>query len=60
MSWLTDILENDPDPTETKEWLESLKAVLDHDGPERAHQLLERMVELTRRAGAVLLFEPST
>ncbi len=60
MSWLNDIMENDSDPRETREWVESLKAVLDHDGPERAHHLLERMVELTRRAGAQLPFQPTT
>ncbi|MEO6103180.1 MAG: pyruvate dehydrogenase (acetyl-transferring), homodimeric type, partial [Pseudoxanthomonas sp.] len=59
-TWLNDILDNDRDPTETKEWLESLKAVLDHDGPDRAHELLERMVELTRRAGVQLPFQPTT
>ena len=59
-SWLNDMLEHDRDPTETREWLESMKAVLDHDGKERAHELLERMVELTRRAGAVLPFQPTT
>ena len=50
MNWLNDVLQNDPDPTETREWVESLKAVIDVGGPERAHQLLENMVELTRRA----------
>ncbi len=60
MNWLTDVLENDLDPTETREWMESLKAVLDADGPERAHHLLERMVELTRRAGGQLPFQPTT
>jgi pyruvate dehydrogenase E1 component len=60
MNWLTDVLENDLDPTETREWMESLKAVLDTDGPERAHQLLESMVELTRRAGGQLPFNPTT
>ncbi|WP_298576584.1 pyruvate dehydrogenase (acetyl-transferring), homodimeric type [uncultured Luteimonas sp.] len=60
MNWLTDVLQNDPDPTETREWIESLKAVIDHNGPERAHQLLEDMVELTRRAGAHLPFAPTT
>ena len=60
MNWLTDVLENDLDPTETREWMESLKAVLDADGPERAHHLLERMVELTRRAGGQLPFNPTT
>src|SRR5688572_31637337 len=60
MSTLNEALDDDRDPIETKEWLESLKAVLDHDGKERAHELLERMVELTRRAGAVLPFQPTT
>ena len=60
MNWLQDVLANDIDPTETQEWLESIKAVIDADGPERAHHLLERMVELTRRAGAHLPFVPTT
>jgi pyruvate dehydrogenase E1 component len=60
MNWLNDLLENDRDPNETREWMESLKAVLDHDGAERAHELLERMVELTRRTGAQLPFHPTT
>jgi pyruvate dehydrogenase E1 component len=60
MNWWQDILADDIDPIETREWLESLKAVIDADGPERAHQLLERMVELTRRAGAHLPFVPTT
>jgi pyruvate dehydrogenase E1 component len=54
------MLQNDPDPQETREWIESLKAVIDHDGALRAHQLLEGMVELTRRAGAYLPFSPTT
>ncbi|WP_407352986.1 pyruvate dehydrogenase (acetyl-transferring), homodimeric type [Luteimonas sp. R10] len=60
MNWLNDVLQNDPDPTETREWVESLKAVIDADGPGRAHQLLDNMVELTRRAGAHLPFAPTT
>ena len=60
MNWLNEMLQNDPDPQESREWIESLKAVIDHDGPGRAHQLLEGMVELTRRAGAHLPFAPTT
>ncbi|MBB1473025.1 pyruvate dehydrogenase (acetyl-transferring), homodimeric type [Luteimonas sp. MC1782] len=60
MNWLNDVLHNDPDPAEAREWMESLKAVIDADGPERAHQLLEGMVELTRRAGSHLPFSPTT
>ncbi len=60
MNWLNEVLQNDPNPTETQEWIESLKAVIDVAGPERAHQLLEDMVELTRRSGAYLPFSPTT
>ena len=60
MNWLEQLLQDDPDPTETREWVESIKAVIDHQGPERAHQLLQGMVELTRRAGAHLPFAPTT
>jgi len=60
MNWLNDLLQNDPDPTETREWVESIKSVIDVRGPERAHQLLNGMVEMTRRAGAHLPFAPTT
>jgi pyruvate dehydrogenase E1 component len=33
---------DDVDPTETREWLESIDSVLKASGPERAHFLLER------------------
>ena len=35
---------NDPDSLETKEWLDALEAVLEREGPERAHHLLETLV----------------
>ncbi|MET1024855.1 MAG: pyruvate dehydrogenase (acetyl-transferring), homodimeric type, partial [Pseudoxanthomonas sp.] len=60
MNWLNEMLQSDPDPTETQEWIESLKAVIDAEGPLRAHQLLEDLVELTRRSGAYLPFSPTT
>ena len=34
----------DPDPVETQEWLDALEAVLDREGPDRAHFLLESLV----------------
>ncbi|MDQ3289322.1 MAG: pyruvate dehydrogenase (acetyl-transferring), homodimeric type, partial [Pseudomonadota bacterium] len=55
-----DLLGNDPDPTETQEWIESVQAVIARDGPERAHHLLENLVEVSRRAGAHLPFQPTT
>jgi pyruvate dehydrogenase E1 component len=51
---------DDLDPQETQEWLESLAAVVDRDGPERAHFILERLVELARRSGAHLPFDLTT
>jgi len=60
MNKLDDILNQDIDPTETREWTESLDAVIGADGPERAHFLLEKMVDATRRAGGHLPFQPTT
>ena len=50
----------DRDPAETREWRESLQAVIEREGPERAHYLLESLVEQTRRAGGFLPFAPTT
>ena len=35
---------NDLDPSETREWLESVEDVIDRDGTERAHFLLDQAV----------------
>jgi pyruvate dehydrogenase E1 component len=60
MNKLDDILSQDIDPIETREWTESLDAVIGADGPERAHFLLEKMVDASRRAGGHLPFQPTT
>ena len=41
----------DVDATETREWLEAVDAVVAHDGPERARQLLTRVVERAQHSG---------
>src|SRR5579859_2386153 len=51
---------NDPDIQETQEWLDALEAVLEHEGPERAHFLLEKLVEKARRSGAYLPYTAQT
>jgi pyruvate dehydrogenase E1 component len=51
---------DDVDPVETREWLESIDSVLRVHGPERAHFLLERIIDHTRRSGAYLPFKPNT
>jgi pyruvate dehydrogenase E1 component len=50
----------DLDPDETREWLESIEYVLREEGPERAHYLLERLIDHSRRSGAYLPFRPNT
>lgn len=51
---------NDPDALETKEWLEALEAVIENEGTERAHYLMERLVDLARRRGAHIPFSSNT
>jgi pyruvate dehydrogenase E1 component len=51
---------DDIDPTETREWLESIDSVLDHHGPDRAHFLLNQMIDYARRSGAYLPYKATT
>jgi pyruvate dehydrogenase E1 component len=51
---------NDPDALETQEWLDALDAVLQREGPERAHYLLEKLVDKARRSGAYIPFSLNT
>ncbi len=51
----------DVDPQETREWLEALESVIEQEGPERAHFLLEPDGrEVARSAGAYLPFSLNT
>ncbi len=50
----------DIDPQETQEWLDALEAVLENEGTERAHFLIERLVDKARRSGAYLPFSANT
>ncbi len=50
----------DMDPQETQEWLDALDAVLELEGVERAHFLLEQMIDKARRSGANLPYSAST
>ena len=51
---------DDVDPIETGEWVESIDSVLSVHGPERAHFLLNRMIDHARRSGAYLPYTPNT
>jgi pyruvate dehydrogenase E1 component len=50
----------DLDVVETREWLESIDSVLKAHGPERAHFLLNQMIDFARRSGAYLPYSPNT
>lgn len=50
----------DADEIETLEWLDALEAVIEQEGPERAHFLLERLIDKARRSGANLPYDSST
>ncbi len=51
---------DDPDAQETQEWLEALSGVIEQEGPERAHFLIERLVERARREGINLPYKATT
>ena len=51
---------HDIDPQETQEWREALAAIIEHEGPERAHYIIEQLVDLSRRSGVHLPYEATT
>ncbi len=53
-------LKNDIDPDETNEWCEALTAVMEADGAERAHYLLEQLIDQARRSGINLPYSAAT
>ncbi|MBK7470028.1 MAG: pyruvate dehydrogenase (acetyl-transferring), homodimeric type [Betaproteobacteria bacterium] len=50
----------DTDAQETGEWLDALEAVMEREGPPRAHYLLERLIDQARRNGAYLPYSANT
>ena len=51
---------NDSDVQETQEWLEALDSVMEQEGVERAHYLLEKLIARARGAGAYLPYSANT
>ena len=49
-----DSFEQDQDPTETKEWLDSIDSIIREEGIERARYILERLSERATRNGLPL------
>jgi len=52
--------EIDVDSIETQEWIEALESVIENEGIERAHFLLEQMIDKARRSGANLPYSANT
>jgi pyruvate dehydrogenase E1 component len=51
---------SDSDTQETREWLEALSAVIESEGPDRAHFLLERLIDEARQTGIDMPFSATT
>lgn len=51
---------NDIDPQETDEWLASIDALIEIEGVERAHYIMERLIDKARRSGAYLPYSANT
>ena len=53
-------LHPDTDIQETQEWIDSLNSVIESDGAERAHYLIEMMIDQARRSGSNLPYNATT
>jgi len=51
---------NDIDHVETQEWIDALESVIENEGVDRAHFLLEQMIDKARRSGANLPYSANT
>jgi len=50
----------DTDPNETEEWLDALGSVLEFEGGDRVHYLLDRLIEDGRHKGAPVPYSTTT
>ncbi len=57
---MSEQFEHDVDPQETGEWLDALAGVLEQEGAERAHFLLEQLIDKARRSGAHMPYTATT
>jgi len=52
--------QKDIDPQETQEWLDALESILEIEGVERAHFILEQLIAKARKSGAHLPYSATT
>ena len=48
---MSELLRNDVDPGETREWLDALESLLREEGPDRARFILDQLADKARHAG---------
>ncbi|HRP97117.1 MAG TPA: pyruvate dehydrogenase (acetyl-transferring), homodimeric type, partial [Rhodocyclaceae bacterium] len=53
-------LQSDPDVQETSEWLEALAGVIENEGPQRAHFLIETLIGAAREDGVDIPYSANT
>ena len=52
--------QGDVDPIETKEWIDALQSVIEREGHERAHFLVEQLLSSARKSGSDIPFSANT
>jgi pyruvate dehydrogenase E1 component len=55
---MTDFVDNDPQ--ETQEWLDALESIIEVEGGEKAHHILEKLIDMARRSGVNLPYSSNT
>ena len=50
----------DIDPLETKDWIESLSALIEEKGNDRAHYIIEKLINYSRVSGIKIPFSANT
>jgi pyruvate dehydrogenase E1 component len=55
---MTDFVDNDPQ--ETQEWLDALESLIEVEGDEKAHHLLEKLIDVARRSGINMPYTANT
>ncbi|MCK5829690.1 MAG: pyruvate dehydrogenase (acetyl-transferring), homodimeric type [Methylococcales bacterium] len=52
--------QEDVDPLETQEWIDALQSVIEREGKERAHFLVENLLAAARKSGSDIPFSANT
>lgn len=50
----------DHDPQETQEWLDALESVIEAGGEQKAHYIIEKLIDMARRTGINLPYSANT